>query len=402
MRNIKKLIRHYLLTKGISAKIFERNYMKSTLVALILSSSLIFGGINYQDLFVSGEDGYNVYRIPSIIVAADDSLLAFCEGRASRSDTGKIDLIMKRSTDGGKTWSEQQVVWTDGANTCGNPCPVVDKQTGRIFLFSTWNLGTDHERDIIARTAKDTRRVFYLTSDDNGLTWSEPVEITKQTKRSDWGWYATGPGIGIQLQYGAHKGRLVIPANHSFDVCADGQVFGAHVIYSDDGGDTWQMSDPIVPGLNESQVVELVDGRLMLNSRNYLYSGTRALAFSNDGGKSWPHLSFQSNLIEPRCQASIIRYSPNKITDKNILLFSNPSHISRRENMMVKLSYNEGKSWDIGKTIHEERAAYSCLVALPDGKIGCFYEIGKDGIAYERIILATFTLDWLVKEECEK
>lgn len=375
--------------------------MRKTMITSLFCCAVAMGSISYQDIFVSGTDGYDTYRIPAIIVAPDNSVLAFCEARPGRSDTGKIDLLMKRSTDGGATWGKQQIVWTDGANTCGNPCPVVDKQTGRIFLFSTWNLGTDHERDIIARTAKDTRRVFYLTSDDNGLTWSEPVEVTEQTKRSDWGWYATGPGIGIQLEYGKHIGRLMIPANHSFDRCADGHIYGAHVIYSDDNGATWAMSDPIVPGLNESQVVELTDGKIMFNSRNYLYRGTRALAFSTDGGKRWPHISFESNLIEPRCQASIIRYSPNKFTDENILLFSNPSHISSRVNMTVKLSYDEGKTWDISKTLYEGYSAYSCLVALPDGKIGCFYEAGEEKDPYERMVLATFTLDWLTGKSKE-
>ncbi len=367
--------------------------MKFVFTALLICAVSAFGEISYQDLFVVGKGGYSAYRIPAIIAAPDGSLLAFCEGRRDgRGDAGKIDMLLKRSTDGGGTWSEQTVVWADGENTCGNPCPVVDTATGRIILFSTWNLGTDHEKEIIAGTSKNTRRVFYLTSDDNGVTWSQPVEVTAQTKQSSWGWYATGPGIGIQLQHGANKGRLVIPANHSYNY--EGSILGAHVIYSDDGGKSWNISEPVFPGQNESQVVELMDGTLMLNSRNHLNRGSRAIAFSADGGKSWPNPSSKSDLIEPRCQASIIRYAPNQVTNENIILFSNPNSTDKRVGMTVKLSYDEGKSWPIARMLYSGPSAYSCLVALPDGRIGCFYEAGVSS-SYEKLVFAAFTLDWL-------
>ena len=153
-----------------------------------------------HDLFVAGEDGYHTYRIPALITSKKGTLLAFCEGRKSgRGDSGNIDLLLRRSTDGGKTWSPQQTVWDDGKNTCGNPCPVVDQQTGVIWLLLTWNRGDDDERQIIAQTSKDSRRVFATASEDDGRTWLPPREITQDVKRKDWTWYATGPGNGIQL-----------------------------------------------------------------------------------------------------------------------------------------------------------------------------------------------------------
>ncbi|AQQ70481.1 Sialidase precursor [Limihaloglobus sulfuriphilus] len=349
---------------------------------------------NRKPLFASGQDGYDTYRIPSIIATSKGTVLAVCEGRKEGvSDTGDIDLILKRSEDSAKTWSETKLIWSDGNNTCGNPCLVENKKTGTIFLFSTWNLGSDHEREILKGQSKDTRRVYYLKSSDEGKTWSKPVEITKDSKKEYWKWYATGPGVGIQLEYGLYKGRLVIPANHSY-IGPEGNVFGSHVIYSDDNGQSWNLSDSILPGLNESQVVELIDGKLLMNMRNYRYRGSRGLAFSTNGGQSWPYTAFKSNLIEPRCQAAILRYSPNEQNTKSCILFCNPESITQRVKMTVKMSFDEAKTWPVSKTVYEGPSAYSCMAVLPDNRICCFFESGKKN-PYERIELAVFTLDWL-------
>ncbi|MFA5858884.1 MAG: sialidase family protein, partial [Elusimicrobiota bacterium] len=173
-------------------------------------------GLEIQDLFVGGENGYHTYRIPSIIVTPSGAVLAFCEGRKNGGgDAGKIDLLMKRSEDGGKTWTEQTIVWDDGINTCGNPCPVVDEETGTIWMFLTWNLGGDHEKQIHLGTSTDTRRVFLTSSTDDGKTWVKPVDLTNELKPSTWRWYATGPGVGIQVKNGQYKGRMVIPCDYS-------------------------------------------------------------------------------------------------------------------------------------------------------------------------------------------
>ncbi|MCH5599816.1 sialidase family protein [Niabella ginsengisoli] len=268
-----------------------------TIVAVILLSPLFaYRGakepkpdIQKTVLWQQGKGKYKNYRIPSLVVTKKGTVLAFCEAREA-GDTGDIDLLVKRSKDNGKTWSEELVIWDDEQNTCGNPCPVVDEETGRIWLILSWNNGKDGETAIIHKTSLMPRIPFACYSDDDGLTWSKPVRIDQSTRDTSWGWYATGPGIGIQLKYGTHKGRLVIPANHSYDD-PNGKVrsgpygYGAHVLYSDDHGKSWKKSESIKPGCNESQVTELSDGTLVMNMRSYNGKYSRAISTSKDGVK---------------------------------------------------------------------------------------------------------------------
>lgn len=354
--------------------------------------------VSLTDVFVSGNDGYHTYRIPSLIVSPDGGLLAFCEGRSkSQGDAGDIDLLVKRSVDGGRTWSRQEVVWDDGENTCGNPCPVVDQTTGVIWLPMTWNHGRDTERQIMQNNGRDTRRVFITHSNDNGRTWATPREITTQTKRSEWRWYATGPGSGIQLTQGPWKGRLLIPCDHSLVSADDPDGYNSHVIYSDDHGRTWRLGGVIRPAVNECQVVELADGTLLMNMRNYDRSQTtRALATSDDGGLTWSAVRHDPALVEPVCQASLVRYTTEPPESRDRLLFSNPGHgeVGNRRDMTVRMSLDEGQTWPAGRVLWPGPAAYSCLAALPGGDLACLFEAG-DKNPYERIVLARFTCDWL-------
>jgi sialidase-1 len=353
-------------------------------------------------VFQSGTDGYHTFRIPSVIVAPDGSVLAICEGRkASRSDTGNIDIVMKKSYDGGTTWGAMEVVWDDGGNVCGNPCPVVDHDTGTIWLLLTHNLGEDHEGDNITKTSVSTRKVYVSRSDDNGENWSEPVDITAMTKDPSWGWYATGPGVGIQIEHGPYAGRLVIPCDHSYDDPA-GNVrggpyeYGSHAIYSDDHGSTWKLGGTIRPKVNECQVVELADGNgsLLMNMRSYFGRHRRTHSISDDGGETWSDPVDVPDLIEPVCQASIIRYAwESPENPSGILLFSDP-YSEDRENMTVLASFDDGTSWPLGKTLFAGPSAYSCLTVLPDGMIGCLYECGAEN-KYETITFARFSMDWL-------
>ncbi|MHC4622888.1 MAG: sialidase family protein [Planctomycetota bacterium] len=352
-------------------------------------------------VFVSGMDGYHTYRIPSLLVTGKGTLLAFCEGRKKdRRDSGDIDMPVKRSQDSGKTWSRQQVVWGDGANTCGNPCPVVDRRTGTIFLLMTWNFGEDRESRIIRKTGKGTRRVFICRSEDDGRTWSKPNDITASAKRPEWGWYATGPGVGIQLRREKYKHRLIVPCNNSYDDPNGGLRggpfnYGSHVIFSGDAGKTWNLSEIIMPGCNESQVVELSDGRLMMNMRNYgPTKKTRAISISADGGATWGSVFNDPQLVEPTCQASLLRYTSEAEDRRNRLLFSNPASRKERCKMTVRLSYDEGGTWPVSKLICAGPSAYSCLAVLPDGDIACLYEAGQEH-PYETITFARFTLEWL-------
>ncbi len=353
-------------------------------------------------VFQSGRDGYHTFRIPSVMSAPDGTVLAFCEGRkASQSDTGNIDIVLKKSADNGRTWGPMEVIWDDGENVCGNPCPVVDKETGTIWLLLTYNLGEDHESDIIKKTSISTRKVFVSRSDDNGESWSEPKDITAATKDPSWGWYATGPGIGIQIEHGPHKGRLVIPCDHSYDdpsgnVRGGPYEYGSHAIYSDDHGGTWKLGGVIRPKVNECQIVERADGNgsLLMNLRSYFGRNRRTHSVSSDGGETWSGPVDVPGLIEPVCQASIIRYAwETSGHTSGILLFSNPAS-TERVNMTVKASFDDGGSWPLGKTIHSGPSAYSCLTVLPDGNIGCLYECGQEN-AYETITFARLSMDWI-------
>ncbi|OQP54710.1 sialidase family protein [Niastella populi] len=356
-------------------------------------------------LFVSGTDGYKSYRIPAIVTTNNGTLLAFCEGRRNNAaDAGDIDMLVKRSTDGGRTWSAQQVIWDDSANTCGNPCPVVDAETGAICLLMTHNLGDDKEGDIIKKLSRSTRTVWISRSRDDGLTWSAPENITAATKKKEWGWYATGPGIGIQIQNGLHKGRLVIPCDFSYDdsttIPKQGHPnMGSHSIYSDDHGATWKLGGTITPKMNECQVIEVADGNgtLLMNMRSYFQRNCRAYAISYDGGITWTAPANVPALVEPVCQASILRYSwPGKKT-KSCMLFLNPAS-AKRINMTIRASFDEGQTWPVIRTLYTGPSAYSCMVLLPGGDIGCLYEAGKKH-PYETIVFQKLAAKELLKQK---
>ncbi len=375
--------------------------MKRCLVCLVVSLFVIAAhAVTQTEIYVAGRDGYHTYRIPSLIVARKGAILAFAEGRKnSRSDTGDIDIVLKRSLDGGKSWEPQQVVWDDAGNTCGNPCPVVDGKSGTIWLLLTHNLGEDNEKAIKAKSSKSTRTVWVCKSTDDGKTWSKPVEITNDVKDPAWGWYATGPGVGIQIRNGPHKGRLVIPSDHSFQNLSDPGAlleFSSHSFHSDDGGETWNLGGVIRPKMNECQVVELAEGKgtLLMDMRSYLGESRRAHSFSSDGGTSWSAPVSHSELIEPVCQASILRYTWPERGQKSRILFSNPAQEKKRANMTVRLSYDEAKRWPVAKSLFAGPSGYSSLAVLPDQTIACLYERGESN-SYDTITYANFTLTWL-------
>ncbi|MCK5861749.1 MAG: exo-alpha-sialidase [Candidatus Hydrogenedentes bacterium] len=363
-----------------SLKIYTFAFALCALGAVLPANAVL----TQQPLYASGEGGYSSYRIPSLLVTKTGTVLAFCEGRKEgMSDTGNIDLLVKRSEDHGDTWSAQKVVWDDKDNTCGNPCPVLDRDTGILWLLMTWNRGDDPEKNIIAQTSKDTRRVFVSSSADDGRTWGSPQEITVAAKQESWSWYATGPGAGIQLTQGVHAGRLVIPCDH---IEKDTEHYYSHIIYSDDHGATWQLGGSTPRGkVNECEVVELRGGRLLLNMRNYDRSRRyRQVAFSDDGGITWTGQRFDKTLIEPICQASI-----RSMGDR--ILFSNPADTKKRINMCVRQSFDEGSTWSVLHILHPGPSAYSSLALLADGRAACFYERGNKQ-PYETITLARFTL----------
>jgi pimeloyl-ACP methyl ester carboxylesterase len=400
----------------------------SAVFALAVSLPAAAPLLEKTDLFEAGKDGYALYRIPGIVVTKKGTALAYCEARKdSRGDWGPIDVVMRRSTDGGRTWGpRQQVVHVEGDlpmnplaaaqkldqpgdNTVNNPVAIVDHETGGVhFLYCL-----------------EYMRCFYLRSDDDGVTWTKPVEITATfeqfRKDYDWKVIATGPAHGIQLQRGTKKGRLVVPVWLSL-----GTGGHAHrpsvtaVIYSDDHGQTWQRGGIAFPDTlewvypNETVAVETLVGTLMLNARTESKNHRRLVNLSRDGGETWAKPRFDDALLEPICMGSIVRYSARPEADKNRILFANPHNLERldgkategksrdRRNLSIKLSYDEGKTWQYNKTLEAGYGAYSDLAVLPDGSVLCLYERGrasdmelKKSTSYAWLTVARFNLEWL-------
>lgn len=328
-------------------------------------------------VFKSGDDGYKCFRIPAIVKTKKGTLVAFAEGRVNGSgDAGNIDIVAKRSTDGGKTWSKIQVVQDDENKTCGNPAPVVDQRTGRIILLTC---GSAHHEGAIM-DGKGTREVYVQYSDDDGKTWSKRKDVTSQARKPEWRWYATGPCSGIQIMEGKYKGRLVIPANHSDPE----KKYFAHCFYSDDKGNTWKLGSTAGLGSNESQIAELGPAKLVHNMRMQNNSkGFRGVRYSKDGGATWTELEHEEELPCPRCQASLVR----DYTVKDTLFFSNPAAMPRtRKGMAIRTSRDGGKTWPYKKDVYEGYSGYSNLVVLDKGTVGLLFEGGPkdlaDGIAF--------------------
>jgi sialidase-1 len=344
-------------------------------------------GPEQTDLFVGGQSGYHTIRIPALVTTMKGTVLAFAEGRKDvGSDQGPHDIVLRRSFDGGKTWTPLQVIANDGTNALNNPTTVVDRDTGTTWLLIIRTSTKRYKDD--GEVEKATGRVsdmWVMHSDDEGATWVGPTDITKSVNRPDWKRIVPGPGVGIQMQ----SGRLVISCNHEI-----GSEPVNHVIYSDDHGNTWRLGGSTDAKTDENQVVELADGSLMLNIRNYREKGHRGISISKDGGLTWSNVVNDPTLIEPVCMASLIRYTQSPPFMKNRLLFSNPATQTERIKMTVRVSYDEGNTWPVAKLLNVGPSGYSCLTVLPDMKIGCLYERGEHSTV-EKLTFARFSLEWL-------
>ena len=354
-------------------------------------------------VFHSGSEGYHTFRIPAIVRTTNGTLLAFAEGRRNDGgDTGAIDLVLKRSFDNGLTWGPLQMVAAGGADTIGNPTPIVDARTSKILLLTTHNRGNTTEAQVLSGAVRD-RFVFVQASVDDGATWSVAKEITSTAKRPAWRYYATGPVHGIQLTRGAHAGRLVAPCNHSATNSSGASVWGAHLLYSDDGGTTWQIgatdtSNNRVVNPNECAAVELSDGRIYAVARNEEAKapGHRVIANSPDAGLTFEApFAIDIRLISPVVQGSVLRYSAVDQGDKaNRILISAPGDPLRRTRMTICSSFDETRSWSAGKVIYDGPSAYSDMVKLPDGMVGLLYESGVKQ-PYEGIVFVPLTAAFL-------
>lgn len=352
-------------------------------------------------VFQNGKEGHACYRIPSIISAANGNLIAFAEARLEdcSDSTRTVRLVCKRSSDYGKTWTPLQIV---ARNLVDNDefavqqnAPVVDKvrNTGRIIVL--YNKLENSEFEIAKGIGQS--RLFCMYSDDHGVTWHDEKDITAQVHRPSR-WRVQRPTLGHAIQL--RSGRLLF-AGMMTD--GDRSVFESqnYLFWSDDLGDTWSMSDPIPHiGLNEATAVELENGEIMINSRAYQHGkpvGRRAVTIARftsihtvEFGRSY----FDQALVDPTIQASIMRYTWSNQLDygnRSRLLFTNPNHPNARYNLSIRLSYDEGQTWNIRKTIDHGPSAYSDLVIQDNMQIGVLYEQGNHG----GIVYTNFTLDWL-------
>jgi sialidase-1 len=355
-------------------------------------------------VFPPSWNGIARYRIPGLVVTPKGTVLAYSEARKNNSsDWGEIEIHLRRSTDGGKTWADSQHIAHHGARlegnprkaeggekeqTVNNPVAIVDRETGAIEFLYCINYA----------------RCYSMRSNDDGLTWSQPVDITASFEpfraKYDWKVIATGPGHGIQLK----SGRLVVPIWLAYGAVGDHKPSAAGTLYSDDHGKTWQAGDLCLPNEgdfgdpNETMITELSDGRVMLVSRSVSKANRKLITTSADGATGWTTPVFHDQLWEPICMASIATHP------SGVLLFSNPHTLGRakdgqeipagrgkRENLCIKLSRDDGKTWPINKVLDPGKAAYSDLAILPDGTVLCLYE------ADTSIDCARFNLEWVTQ-----
>lgn len=324
------------------------------------------------DVFVKKAEGYPNYRIPSLICARSGVLLAFAEGRGNLSDHSANDIVLKRSTDNGQTWEELSVVAEDGENALNNPQALL-RSDGRIILMYQRYAKDYGERHSMPGLDGDRIcKTYVMHSDDEGVNWSIPEDVTNSVKRPEVTSVASGPGVGIELKKGKYAGRLVMPFNQG----PWGNWF-AYSVYSDDGGSTWEKGElapykkKVRGWANEVQMVELSDGQLMLNARSATGNRKRKKAFSDDGGMTWSEVDDDKQLLEPECQGSLISYNDST------LLFCNPRHRTRRMRGTIYASTDDGKTWPHRKTIYKKGFGYSSMAVLPTGEIGILFE--KDG-----------------------
>lgn len=378
----------------------------------VLVSVLAASPLSHKtDVFVAGSavEGrvFAHYRVPAIVVTARGTVLAFAEARLStRGDWGVQEIVMRRSEDRAKTWDAARVIANlpgevapnavalaqkldrPGDTTYNNVVPIVDRRDGALVVLF----------------CAEYERCYAMRSTDDARTFSAPADITPvfEEFRREYGWkvIATGPGHGIQLR----NGRLLVPVWLS-----DGTGGHAHrpsivsVIYSDDHGRTWRRGDvvvrhPVLENPSETIAVELQDGRVMLNIRSESAAHRRAISVSKDGATGWSAPVFQDDLVEPVCMASIVRL------DRKTLIFANPDSNEprdakqprgsfKRQNVTVRLSLDDGRSWPVKRTLEPGASGYSDLAVGADGSIYCIYERGTPAT----LTVARLNREWVME-----
>lgn len=383
--------------------LFSLNILFSILLFAVFTncSSQKANSQKFQDLsenstgistpYYSGMNGYHAFRIPTLI-KTKNTLIAFAEGRKnSTSDFGDIDIVYRRSLDEGITWEPMQILHDLDTMAVQNPVPIyVQKGNKVVFLFNTTSIS---EHDLLNKDyeLKDERKAFLTSTLDEGKTWATPKNITRDVKEKHWRWHALGPVHGIELRYGKHKGRLVVPVAISIE--KGNTAYCMALIYSDDSGNNWKIGavdknlNDIVRG-NETTIAELSDGRIYVNTRDHTGGSAeknRGETFSLDGG-----LTFQEPIVEsdkfpsPIVQSALLDWHG----EKELLLFSTPSTLNKRENLVVMASTDGANTWKTLFKVHKGFSAYSDMAQLDENTLGVIYETDEyKKIMFQRIVL---------------
>jgi sialidase-1 len=364
------------------------------------------------NLFTAGDDGRKLYRIPGIVVTHRGTILTYAEGRRNTGgDWDTIDIVLRRSTDEGATFSPLRVIGQIPGAITRNPVAIERKQGQPTDV--TYNNPVaiaDRNGAVHFLFCVEYMRVFYMRSDDDGETFTAPLEITQSLEplRAVYAWrvVATGPGHGIQLK----TGRLLVPIWLALGTRGNGHApSSTATIYSDDHGKTWHGGEiaipdtPDVPSPNETAAVQLSNGSVMLNARVVSPRNRRVIVISRDGAAQWSVPRFQEDLPDPICAAGFLLMIPKR-NSKAVLLFSNPDNLTRedgkkdvskdRKNVTIRVSYDQGATWQVKRALEPGPSGYSDLATLPNHDILCFYES-----AGKFLTLARFNLQWITDEE---
>lgn len=376
-----------------------RHYVMTSLFLLFSSTTLPAEepSLDKTDLFHAGQGNYETFRVPGIVVTNKGTVITYCEARrGSKSDWADIEILLCRSTNGGRTWSPPQRIADSGKDTVNNAVAIVDRDSDRIHFLYCLNY----------------HQCFYIFSDDDGVTFSKPREITKSFEpfRKDYDWHvlATGPGHGIQLR----NGRLLVPVWMSTEL-KHHRPSAVSVIYSDDHGKSWQAGDIVCehpePLINPSETVavQLSDDRVLLNIRSENRVYRRALSYSRDGATGWSPVEFHKTLYEPICMAGIVRLPKPFASNESTFVFTNPdsqnnpafhgkNRFRHRENVTVRLSFDDCQTWPVSRVLEPGVSGYTDLAVGHDGTIFCVYERGgADGFAFQRLSVARFNRAWI-------
>lgn len=350
-----------------------------------------------MNLFKAGMEGYHSFRAPAIVSTKRGTLLAFAEGRKhSGEDYGDIDVVYKRSTSNGTSWSPLKVLFSKAGGTCSNPTAVADMINGRVCIIMSYNdekyakvaISPDYE----AIDEWGERKVFLNWSDDDGLTWNNLQEVTKELLPRNYTWDVIGPGTGIQLRYGPKAGRLIIPA------------LGRN-LFSDNHGLSWQ-SQPIRSGTSEGTIMQLCNGDLLRNDRGasgaFKARRRRQISISSNNGNSWSFWRSSDDLLDPLCQASLLRFN---YSYPQRLIFLNPATnltgLPNRKKMTVKVSYDDGLTWPVERLLDGNNGGYSSMAKTEDHQIASLQEARENNNTAYTIKFRRFNLPWILNGEPE-